>query len=153
MTKKIMAKVKVFSDSWKIIVITIVFLTVLTSSCTRKITFHESAVVPAARGTVQVKSDKNNNYEINVKITDLAESSRLTPAKSMYIVWMLTDEDITKNIGQLKSSKSGFSSELKASFRTVSAFKPRKIFITAEDVADTPYPSNMTILSTDFLQL
>lgn len=146
-----MGKTKSFLIKWTLVTAVIVIVTLITNSCTRKIGFQTSAIVPAARGTVQVKSDDNNNYEIDVKISDLAESSRLTPAKSMYIVWMLTDEDITKNIGKLKSSKSRFSSELKASFRTVSAFKPRKIFITAEDVANTQYPSNVIIISTGFL--
>jgi hypothetical protein len=122
---------------------------VVASSCSKKIAFQNSTIVPAARGTVQIKSDKNNNYDISIALSDLAEVDRLTPPKQTYIVWMLTDERITKNIGQLNSSKSGLSNKLKASFNTVSAFKPIKIFITAEDASDATYPSQMVVLSAD----
>jgi hypothetical protein len=97
-----MKKTKAFSNGRNIIVAILLSIPILTNSCTKKIIFQESTIVPAARGTIQIKSDNNNNYDINVKFTDLAEASRSNPAKSMYIVWILTDEDITKNIGQLK---------------------------------------------------
>lgn len=123
---------------------------IITTSCSKKITFQNSVVVPAARGTVQLKTDKNKNYNIDIDVTDLAEASRLTPAKQTYIVWMITDQNTTKNIGQLNSSKTGIANKLKASFHTVSAFKPTKIFITAEDEQSIQYPSELVILSTDF---
>ena len=44
---------------------------------------------------------------------------------------------------------SGLSKQLNASFETVSAFKPNKIFITAEDDASIQYPNTQIILSTD----
>jgi hypothetical protein len=128
------------------IIISLIFIL---SSCSKEISFQTSPVVPAARGSVNFKTDKNKNYTIDVKLTDLAESSRLTPAKTNYTVWMITDQSETKNIGQLKSSKSGLSKKLKASLKTISAFKPVKIFITAEDEASVQYPSEQVILTTD----
>lgn len=119
-------------------------------SCAKKIAFQNSAVVPAARGTIQIKTDNNNNYSIDVDVRTLAEATRLTPPKATYIVWMVTDQNITKNIGQLNSSKSGLYNKLKADFHTVSAYKPTKIFITAEDEASIQYPSDQVVLSTDF---
>lgn len=120
-------------------------------SCQRKVSFLTSTVVPAARGYVQVKEDKNKNNVIDVHLTQLAEVERLQPPRQMYVVWMLTDQDITKNLGQIKSSSSIMSSGLKASFQTVSAFKPVKIFITAEDNADVQFPSYQVILETTTL--
>ena len=119
------------------------------ASCTKKIAFLTSSVVPAARGYVEVKTDKNKNYGINIQLLDLAEVKRLQPSKQTYVVWMVTDENVTKNIGQIKSSTGMMSKQLKASFETVSPNKPVKIFVTAEDDAITTYPSNQVVLSTD----
>ena len=119
------------------------------SACTKKIAFLTSSVVPAARGYVYIKTDKNKNNVIDVHLTELAEVQRLQPARQTYVVWMLTDNDITKNIGQIKSSTGMMSKQLKASFETVSSFKPVKIFITAEDNADIQYPGSQIVLETD----
>lgn len=127
-------------------------IVLISSSCSQKISFQNSSVVPAARGNVTLKTDKNNNNSINLTITDLAESSRLSPAKKSYIVWMVTDQNLTKNIGQLNSDKSGIANKLKATFKTVSAFKPTRIYITGEDEPDAQYPSNQIILSTDYFE-
>jgi hypothetical protein len=98
---------------------------------------------------VNIKVDKNKNNVIDVHLTDLAEVQRLQPARQTYVVWMLTDHEITKNIGQIKSSTGMMKKQLKASFETVSSFKPVKIFITAEDNADIQYPGNQIVLETD----
>jgi hypothetical protein len=122
-------------------------------SCATSVNFLNSAVVPAARGSVKIKTDNNKNYSIQITLTDLAEASRLQPPKLTYIVWMITDRELTKNIGQLNSSKGFMSKQLKGSFKTVSSDKPVKIFITAEDDAAVQYPGNQVVLSTDKFML
>ncbi len=119
------------------------------SSCSKKISFQTSSVVPAAKGTVKVKKDGNNNYQIKISIQNLAEPNRLQPSKSTYVVWMETDNNGTKNIGQINSSTGFLSSKLTASFEAVSSFKPQKIFLTAEDNAAIQYPGMQVVLSTD----
>lgn len=117
------------------------------TSCAKKMVFQDSAVIPAARGYVTVKSDKNNNYVIQIEISYLAEIERLQPAKNTYVVWMVTNQELTKNIGKITSSK-----KLKGSFKTISSFKPTKIFITAEDDGNIQYPGSMVVLSTEKLK-
>ena len=73
-------------------------------SCARKTTFLTSTVVPAARGSVKVKKDNNNNYNVKIKISGLAEAKRLEPAKQVYVVWLQSDENLTKNLGQINSN-------------------------------------------------
>jgi hypothetical protein len=119
------------------------------TSCSRKINFLTSPVVPAARGTVKVKRDKNMNYLIQVSLFDLAEASRLQPAKQTYVVWMISDNDVTTNLGQIKSSTGTFNQSLKASFESISAAKPVKIFITAEDDPSVQISGTQVVLSTD----
>jgi hypothetical protein len=114
------------------------------TSCTKKIVFLKSSVVPAAEGYVKVKTDKNNNYTIKINLSNLAEINRLQPAQKTYVVWMLTEEEMPENIGRISTSNN-----LNASFETVSSYKPVKIFITAEENERVQIPGDMVVLTTD----
>ena len=133
----------------KKILVTVIILFAITSltSCGKNITFQNSTVVPAAQGKVTIKKDSNKNYSIKIKISNLAEVKRLQPSKNVYVVWMETEENGTKNIGQIKSDTGFISSKLKANFETVTSFKPIKIFITAEDNQDAQYPGYQMVLT------
>ena len=113
--------------------------------------FLSSTVVPEAEGTVQAKKDKNNNYKINVTIFNLAEPDKIEPAKKYYIVWIETNGNQVKNMGQIKTSKGKLTSALKASFETVTPFRPIKVIISAEDNIDAAQPGDQVILTTDRL--
>ena len=63
--------------------------------------------MPAVRGDVKVSKDKNMNYVIQVHISELAEVSRLSPPKQTYVVWMVTDQNNTKNIGRTNIKMGG----------------------------------------------
>ena len=115
-TTRINAPVK--NMLWGIIAIVVAFSL---GSCSQKVTFLTSSVVPAAQGYVKVKNDDNKNYVIQVHVSDLAGIERIQPAKQTYVVWMVTDQESTKNIGRLNVSN-----KLNGSFETVSSFKPTK---------------------------
>lgn len=117
-------------------------------SCSKKVQFENSPVVPAARGDVKISKNSNKNYVIKIKFDNLAEVDRLDPPKKTYVIWMVTDQQSTKNIGQIKSGSSMMSSKLKADFETATPYKPVKIFVTAEDDGNVEYPGMYTILST-----
>lgn len=119
------------------------------TSCSTKAAFLTSSVVPAARGDVSVTRDHNKNYVIKLDIVNLAEPERLQPPKKLYVIWMVTDQKRTENIGQMSSSSGAFSNKLKADFQTSSAHKPVKIFITAEDDANVQYASSAVVLTTN----
>ena len=138
------------SDIKKIFLGALAVIMLLTfTSCGKNIAFQNSSIVPAAEGKVSVKKDSNKNYSIAIKISNLAEVTRLQPSKNVYVVWMETEESLVKNIGQIKSDTGFMSSKLKASFETVTSFEPSKIFITAEDNADVQYPGMQLILTTN----
>jgi hypothetical protein len=117
-------------------------------SCSQKANFLVSSVVPAAKGKVTVSKTKNENYDINIQLTDLADPSRLQPAKALYVVWMETGGNPTQNIGQIKTSSGFLSSNMKSSFQTTSSSRPSKIFITAEDDPTVRYPDGVVVLTT-----
>lgn len=131
--------------------LSILMLTASFTSCSKKVAFQASTITPAARGDVKVTKDENKNYQIAIKIENLAEVSRLDSSKKAYVVWMETEESMVKNIGQIKSDSGFLSSKLKATFETVSPVKPTKIFITAERDAQVQYPDSEIILTTNRL--
>jgi hypothetical protein len=122
----------------------------LFESCARKIAFQASSIVPGAEGTVKVKKDNNSNYTIHVELSNLAAPGKLEPAMKTYVIWMETEQDPVKNIGQINSSSSFLSKRLKASFETVSSTKPTKIFITAENDGTIQYPGTQILATTSF---
>lgn len=112
-------------------------------SCETKTPFLTSSVVPAAEGDVTVKKDKNNNYVIKIKISNLAEIDRLQPPKKGYVIWMEWEQGFAKNIGLVSSS-----TQLNVSFETLSTLRPTRIFITAEEDEKVQYPGSMIVLTT-----
>ena len=138
-----------FTIGMKHILLTLTLLLVVFSitSCAKKIMFQTSSVIPAARGQVALKKDKNNNYQVQMTLSYLAEPERLSPAKNTYVVWVVSEEnEIPVNLGQIIGT-----SKLKVKFETITSSKPKKIFITAENDASTQYPGNMVVLQTDDL--
>jgi hypothetical protein len=117
------------------------------NSCAKKTTFLTSTVVPAAEGSILLKRDKNKNYVITVKMVNLAEVERLQSIpKKVYVLWMENEEGLTKNLGQINSTHEFITKKLKASLETVSASKPTKIYVTAEDESNVSFPSSMLVL-------
>ena len=98
---------------------------------------------------MKVKKDKNENYTIDVELSNLAEVKRLYPSKQTYMVWMDTSDETAKSLGQIKSSSRGLSKKLKASFSAVSASKPHKVYITTESDENTQSPGNQIVLTTE----
>ena len=143
-----MKNLKITSTRAITLTIAATFTMLILAACAKKISFQTSSVVPAAKGSVKVKKDNNSNYQLKVYIGNLAKPDRLQPAKKMYVVWMQTESNGIKNIGQIKTSTGLLNSKLKASFEAVTSFKPVKIFVTAEDEAAVQYPGSQVVLST-----
>lgn len=122
----------------------VLFTFFILTSCTSKMNFVTSSTVPAATGTIRVKQDKNKNYVLTVNVQNLAESQSLTPPKNTYLVWMESNENSIKRLGQL--SPSGKS--LKATLSATAIAKPTQVYITAENNMDIQYPDGQVILTT-----
>ena len=118
------------------------------SSCEQKLSFSTSAIVPAAEGSVKYKKDKNDNYAVDLTVTNLSPADRLIESRNTYVVWVNTDGNGIKNLGQLKSSSGVFSKTLKSSLNTTTPFKPLSFFITAENASDITYPDGQVVLKT-----
>ena len=123
-----------------LLVATLLFLT----SCASITKFPVSNTVPAAEITAKTKQDKNKNYSIEITAKNLASPDRLNPPKNNYNVWIVTEENGTKNLGMLtnKNAKT-------AVLKTRTPFKVIEIFITAEDQGNLSYPNGIEISRTN----
>lgn len=117
------------------------------TSCSRKVAFTSSTVVPGADGSVKVKKDDNGNHAIDIVIRNLADPQRLALPQNTYVVWMESDNGL-KNLGQLKSETGLLSKARKAEMETVTPYKPTRIYITAESDGNVQTPGNQVVLST-----
>lgn len=131
------------------IVMVMIAAMLLFTACSKNIDFQDSSVVPAAQGSVMIKTDNNNNYVIQIQISDLADAGRLQPPKQSYVAWIETDKGRVDNVGQLNSSTGFLSKQMTATLKTVSSYKPVKIFITAENEINVEHPDRLVVLSTE----
>ncbi len=119
----------------------------LFASCSHKRAFEKSLVVPSASGQVKVKKDANNNYSINVYARDLTTPDKLIPSKKVYVVWNEASNGVF-NLGQLVTSRSFFKRGYTASLSATSPNKPKRVFVTAEDDANTLSPGTQVVVTT-----
>lgn len=117
----------------------ILFLT----SCATTTKFPVSSITPAAEITAKEKQDSNNNYVIEVTAKNLASANRVDPSKKNYNVWIVTENNSTKNAGMLvnKNAKT-------ATLKIVTPYDVKEIFITAEDQGNYSYPLGIEISRT-----
>lgn len=126
-------------DAFK--VLSYIFAAILISACSGKHTFPTSEVLPAAEAVVKIDKNKNDNFDIELEIENMARPDRLTPARSNYVVWMDTPGHGTVNLGNLR-----ISSKNNASLNTMTPYKPTRIFITAENSQNPMMPSTQVVL-------
>ncbi len=117
----------------------------LISSCATSTKFPVSDITPAATIKASKDKDNNGNYRISEVANNLSSADRLASAKSVYVVWITTPQNGTKNIGQLKNKNAR-----KATLKTLTPFEPVEIFITAEDEGNASYASGPEITRTSF---
>ncbi len=123
----------------------IVAAVIILTSCSTTTKFPVSSVTPAAVITAVKKTDKNNNFKINVKAKHLSSPDRISPPKNVFVVWAVTSDNGIKNLGQL-TNKNAKTANLKAT----TAFTVLQIFITAEDQGNVSYPEGVEISRTIF---
>lgn len=119
------------------------------TGCGKKFVFNNSAIVPAAEGSIKMKKDKNENYAVKLSVKNLAPADNLIESRNTYVLWANTKGNGIKNLGQLKNETGLFSKGLKSELNTATPFEPESFFITAENKADISYPDGQVILKTN----
>jgi len=128
------------------------FIMIALTSCAKKISFLPSTVIPTAKGYVKVKEKKNDNYGVNLKVEDIVKSKDLQPSKRTYVVWVETNENRAHHLGNLESSKGLFSGTRKGRLESVTAAKPVRVFVTAEESGTPEFPSEV-VLTTELFKM
>lgn len=103
-----------------------------------------SPEAPAAHGEVLVKSAPNGNLQLDIKAAHLAEPSALTPAGSVYVVWLEGANESPIKLGEMRVDKN-----LSGEVRTITPFKRFRILITPEQNAEEDAPQAQPVLSAD----
>lgn len=115
-------------------------LILMVSSCANIKKFPVSSVVPAANIAYRTQHDRNGNTQVKITAKNMASPDRLNPPQKMYIVWVTSENQGARNIGQLTNKNAKL-----AEMVTIIPVKFSEIFITAEDKADISYPSGVEI--------
>lgn len=115
----------------------------LMTSCASTAKFPVSQVVPAADITAKTKKQGKPNYLVTITAENLAAAERLEPTKKIYVIWAVSDNGITRNVGHF-TQKNAIKATYKASF----PYQPVEVFITAEDEEGLCEPSGIEISRT-----
>lgn len=115
------------------------------ASCTTTAKFPISTVAPAAEISAKKTLDKNKNYVVELVALNLTSPERLNPPKNHYNVWIVTEQNDYKNLGQVMNANAK-----KVVFRTLTPFNPKEIILTAEDEGNRPMPTGIEISRTSF---
>ena len=109
-------------------------------------TYHmvANSSVPAANGTVHVDRDSpNGNTQLDIKVSNLALPSGLTPSENVYVVWVRPNGGAAIRRGAMRLDNS-----LNGELKTVTTAKNCDVFITAEQSASVSEPTGMEVLRT-----
>lgn len=101
---------------------------VILSSCSETLQFPVSDVTPAADITVEIEKQKDPNYLVTLEAKNLASPERLQNPKNNYVIWVVSEKGIVRNVGHF-NQENAVKSTYKASF----PYQPIEIFITAEN--------------------
>jgi lipopolysaccharide export LptBFGC system permease protein LptF len=129
----------------KIIQTSLLSLATLLAGCATTAKFPISTVAPAAEISAKKTMDENKNYVIELVELNLTSTDRLNTPKNHYNVWIVTEQNDYKNLGQVMNANAK-----KVVFKTLTPFNPKEIILTAEDEGNRLMPAGIEIARTSF---
>lgn len=116
---------------------------VLASCATTNPEAARTVSAPSAQIKVETQKTPGGNTELNLQVADLSPPNSVVPGANVYVVWA---EDFqnnwTANLGALTLDK-----DLVGKLDTITAMKDFKVFITPEESAAIPMPTNQAVLT------
>lgn len=133
-------------DAFK--VLNYIFAAILISACSREIVFPVSDRMPTAEAVLRIDELDSRDYEIDLNVYNIPEAKRVIPSEFIYVVWMVTREDGTINIGPLSVGQDN-----QGSLQYSSAYQPVRIFVTEEANREVVLPSSIIVLDSKEFEL
>jgi hypothetical protein len=114
----------------------------------RTYTLRSTSLAPGATGTIDAKAEKSGgNTNVSVKVDHLARPAQLTPAASVYVVWVKPDGGEAVNQGVLTVGDNE-----KGELKMTTTHPKFEVMITAENEAHPKSPSDRVVLSTEVVE-
>lgn len=123
--------------------LTIIGVVALLASCASTVKFPVSELTPAADITAKITKQGKPNYLVTINANNLAAPTRLNPPRNIYVIWAVSENGITRNVGHFMQ-ENAVKSTYKASF----PYQPVEVFITAEDQEGACVPEGVEISRT-----
>lgn len=121
----------------------ILFLAIWPFSSGKDYHLTASNIVPAASGNVKVQKDDNGNEKLDIKVSNLADPTRLVPPEQVYVVWVRPSGGDAVKQGALSVDNS-----LDGELKVVTTSRNFDVFVTAEPSAGVSMPSGPEVLHT-----
>jgi len=122
----------------KNISIVLVFLSLMSCQTTRQ--FPVSPHTPAAEIGIQVTKQKGINHLISIKINYLASPERLTPPRKVYVIWVVSENGVARNVGYFSNMNAK-----RSVYKFTVPYTPVEVFITAESEEGVTAPRGVEI--------
>jgi hypothetical protein len=100
-----------------------------------------------------VNKTSEDEYRVRLEVSGMALPERLTPAKKHYVVWIETEGQGTRNIGELRNNRGMMANRSRASFESTTRFKPTQIFVTAENSTNLQWPGDHVIFRSNVFRV
>jgi hypothetical protein len=122
-------------------VMTLVVLSFVAVAWGETVKLTSAPIVPGAQGTVEIKTDRSGNSALKLTVEHLAKPGSLTPAKSVYIVWVQGKGKDAERLGTLRVND-----DLKGNIEGTTPYKSFDLFVTAEDTLAPSTPGDVEVL-------
>ncbi len=117
------------------------------AGCAAKTAIDISSTVPAAEAELTTSKDDNGNTVVDLKVKHLAPPQNLSPARSMYVVWVETPDGKTFNAGRLN-----LNDNLEGDVTVVTPYPRFRLVVSAEDDPLAAAPGYHRVLETEQIE-
>jgi hypothetical protein len=113
----------------------------LFTACSKKVYFQPNNVGSDLRGFVKLKSDRNKNYKLKLKLFYIEDIEKILENKKTYTIWMQNSDSTTTKIAQFHKDNTNHTE-----INKIFAEKPTKIFVSEQMQSNIMTPA-VTILT------
>lgn len=117
------------------------------ANATSALPLGSSPQIPAAQGDARLRTTRNGNIEIRLRVAHLAPPGRIVPGADVFVVWVRGQAvgAAAQNLGALRVDRN-----LSAKFTAVTSLPSFDVFITCEQSQTVTVPSAPELLPLNY---